>query len=65
LKEAPDGVHIVLKGTTRDEVNLVAIGYCYSYKMILYFWVTENTGSTGQGDPYEMKCMDSYGNICT
>ncbi len=65
LKEAPGGVHIVLKGTTRDERNLVAIGYRYSHKTILHFVLTENAGSTGQGDPYEMKYTDSYGNICT
>jgi hypothetical protein len=65
LKDAPGGVHIVLKGTTRDEVNMVAIGYRYSHKMILHFVMTENAGKTGQGDPYEMKNTDSYGNICT
>jgi hypothetical protein len=27
LEEASGGVHIVLKGTTKDEVKLVAIGY--------------------------------------
>lgn len=32
LKEAPGGVHIVLKSTTSDEVNLVAVGYRYSRK---------------------------------
>ncbi len=66
LKEAPGGVHIVLKGATRDEVNLVTIGYCYSHKTILHFILTENAGSAGQGEPYEMKYTNSYGNnICT
>jgi hypothetical protein len=65
LKDAPGDVHIVLKGATRDEVNLVAIGYRYSRKMILNFVMTENAGNTGQGDPYEMKYTNSYGNICT
>jgi hypothetical protein len=32
LKDAPGGVHIVLKGATRDEINLVAIGYRYSHE---------------------------------
>jgi hypothetical protein len=27
--------------------------------------LTENAGSTSEGDPYEMKYTDSYGNICT
>ena len=65
LKEAPGGVHIVLKATTRDEVNLVAVGYRYSRKTILHFVLTENAGSTSEGDPYEMKYTNSYGNICT
>jgi len=65
LKDAPGGVHIVLKGTTRDEVTLVAVGYRYSRKTILHFVMTENSGDTSPGDPYEMKYTDSYGNICT
>jgi hypothetical protein len=65
LKDASGGVHIVLKGTTRDEVNLVAIGYCYSYKTILHFVLTGNAGNTEPIDPYKKKYADSYGNICT
>jgi hypothetical protein len=65
LKEAPGGIHIVLNGTTKDEVNLVAVGYRYSRKTILHFVLSENAGSTGEGDPYEMKYTDNYGNICT
>jgi hypothetical protein len=65
LKEAPGGVHIVLQGMTKDEVKLVAIGYRYSRKTILHFVMTENAGDTSEGDPYEMKYTDTYGNICT
>jgi hypothetical protein len=65
LKDAPGGVHIVLKGTTKDEVNLIALGYRYSRKTILHFVLTENSGGTCQGEPYEMKYTDNYGNICT
>jgi hypothetical protein len=65
LKEAPGGVHTVLKSTTTDEVNLIAVGYRYSRKTILHFVLTENAGSTCEGDPYKMKYTDSYGNICT
>jgi hypothetical protein len=57
-------VHIVLEGTTRDEVKLVAIGYRYSQKTILFFALTENAGRTDAGDPYEMKYTDTYGNVC-
>ena len=65
MKDAPGGVHMVLKGTTRDEVTLVAIGYRYSRKTILHFVMTENAGDTFPDDPYEMKYTDSYDNIGT
>jgi hypothetical protein len=65
LKDAPGGVYIVLKGKTRDEVSLVAISYQYSRKTVLHFILTENAGQSGLGDPYAMKYMDTYGNICT
>jgi len=64
LKDAPGGVYIVLEGTTRDEVKLVAIGYRYSRKTIPFFVLTENAGRTDAGTPYEMKYTDSYGNVC-
>jgi hypothetical protein len=65
LKDAPGGVHIVLEGTTKDEIPLVAIGYRYSRKTILFFILTKNGGSTKPGNPYHMKYTDSFGNICT
>ena len=34
LQDAPGGVHIALEGTTRDEVQLIAVGYGYSRKTI-------------------------------
>ncbi len=64
LKEAAGGVHIVLKATTWNEVILVAVGYCYSHKTILHFVLTKNAGNASEGDPYEMKYTNSYGNIC-
>ncbi len=65
LKDAPGGVSIVLEGTTRDEVQLVALGYRYSRKTILFFVLTKNAGSTKNGEPYHMKYTDSFGNVCT
>ena len=65
LKEAPGGVHIVLKGSAPNGVPLVAVRYRYSRKTTLYFVATENAGSTAKGDSYVMKYTDSYGNICT
>jgi hypothetical protein len=54
LKDAPGGVHIALEGTTKDEVPLVAMGYRYSCKIILFFALTKNCGTTKPGDPYQM-----------
>jgi|LakMenEpi03Aug12_release.lakeMendotaPanAssembly.Ray.scaffolds.fasta_scaffold205777_1 hypothetical protein len=65
LKDAPGGVSIVLEGTTRDEVPLVAVGYRYSRKSILHFVLTKNAGTTKNGEPYHMKYTDGYGNVCT
>jgi hypothetical protein len=44
---------------------LIAVGYHYSHKTILFFVLTKNAGGTTEGDPYEMKFTDSYGNIVT
>ncbi len=65
LKDAPGGVHILLEGTTNDEVPLVAQRYRYSHKTILYFVLTKNGGSSKLGDPYHMKDTDTFGTICT
>jgi len=45
LKEAPEGVHIVLEGMTQCEIPLIAIGYHYSRKTILFFLLTKGAGS--------------------
>jgi hypothetical protein len=65
LNDAPGGVHILLEGTTNDEVPLVALGYRYSHKTILFFVLTKNGGCSKLRDPYCMKYKDIYGNICT
>jgi len=65
LKDAPGGVHILLEGVTKDEVPLVAMGYRYSRKTILFFVFTKSAGSSKPGDPYQMKYTDSFGNLCT
>jgi hypothetical protein len=64
LKDAPGGAHIVLEGSTKDEVKLVAIGYRYSRKTILHFILTKNSGKLEARTPYEMKYTDTYGNVC-
>ena len=62
LKDAPGGVHIVLK-STHQEVELITLGYRYSSKRTLHFIFTSDAGSTTPGTPYEMKFTDSFGNI--
>jgi hypothetical protein len=64
LENAPGGVHIVLKGTAPNGIDLVAIGYHYSTKTTLFFIATADEGSTTPGKPYEMKYMDDHGNVC-
>lgn len=65
LKDAPGGVHILLEGTTQDEVKLIALGYRYSRKTALHFVLTENAGNSKPGIPYQMKYTDNFGNICS
>jgi hypothetical protein len=65
-KDAPDGIHIILEGTMKDEVPLVALGYRYSWKTTLFFVRTKNAGTSSQlGEPYHMQYTDSFGNVCT
>ena len=64
LKDAPGGAKVVLSGTHPSGVELVATGYKYNKKSVLYFVSTPNAGSTEDGeDPYEMKFSDENGNI--
>jgi hypothetical protein len=56
LKDAPGGVHILLEGTTNDEVLLVAQRYRYSHKTILFFVLTKKWGKlqARRSLPYEV-----------
>ncbi len=56
LKDAPSAVHILLGGTTIDKIPLVVLGYRQSYKKCRI---------SKLGDPYYMRHIDSFGNICT
>jgi hypothetical protein len=64
LENAPGGVHIVMKGTAPNGIDLVAIGYRYSTKTTLFFVATADAGSTTPGKPYEMKYTDDHCNVC-
>jgi hypothetical protein len=63
LDDAPGGVSIVLSAN-HNGVKLVATGYRYSRKTILFYVMTENAGSTELGTPYSMKYTDPHGNLC-
>jgi prephenate dehydratase len=54
LENAPGGVHIVLKGTAPNGINLVAIMNRYSSKTTLFFVVTAYAGPTTPRKLYEM-----------
>ena len=58
LKDAPGGVHIVLKGTLPSGEEMVATGYRYSSKEVLHFLLTAGARLTTPGEPYEMKYTD-------
>ena len=63
LTGLPGGTKVVLTGTHSSGVNLVATGYKYNTKTILYFVSTEQAASTTDGTPYEMKWTDEYSNV--
>jgi hypothetical protein len=57
LKPQPGGTSISLHGEL-DGVGLIAIGYKYNKSCVLHFIMSENAGSTYNGDPYQMKFPD-------
>ncbi len=64
LENAPGGVHIALKGTAPNGIDLVAIGYRYFTKTTLFFVARADAGSTTPSKLYEMKYTDDHGNVC-
>jgi hypothetical protein len=62
LKDAPGGVWIVLE-SVHQQVPLLAIGYRYSTRTTLFFVATKDSGRTTNGNPYEMKYTDDWGNV--
>ena len=42
---------------------LIAIGYKYNVRRVLYFIVTDNVGSTKTGIPYLSKYPDQFTNV--
>ncbi len=64
LKNCPGGTSVVLETTDpQTKLKLIAVGYKYNSKKVLFFIASERAGSTVNGKPYEMKYQDCYGNI--
>jgi hypothetical protein len=59
----PGGVHIVLKGTAPNGIELIALGYRYSTKTTLFFVAAMKAGSTRPEKEYKMKYTDDHGNV--
>lgn len=64
LKDAPGGLFICLSGTSPCGLPLIALGYRYSSKTILFFVMSADAGTTKLGLPYKMKYTDGFGNLC-
>ena len=63
LEDTPGGKHIAMQGNAPNGANLIVVGYRYNSKVSLCFVATRNAGSTREGEPYEMKFMDTHGNV--
>ena len=63
LKDKPGGTKVVLIDTHPSGIELVATGYKYNKKTILYFISTKSAASTTDGSPYEMKLTDDHSNV--
>ena len=64
LKDAPGGKWAVLESTI-EGVEVVAVGYKYGTKKVLFFAMTKGAGSTEPGEPYVVQFADQYGNPCS
>ena len=64
-KNWPAGSYLVLrsKPMVPGVRPLIAIGYKYNTRKVLYFIVTENSGSTNNGIPYLSKYPDQFINV--
>ena len=51
------------KPTVPGDRLLIAIGYKYNARKVLYFIITDNAGSTKTGLPYLYKYPDQFTNV--
>jgi hypothetical protein len=63
LKRWPGGTYLVMKATTSDGVELLAIGYKYNSTKVLTFIATTESGSTVPGTPYRARFVDDFDNL--
>ena len=64
LGPLPSSSRLVLTATV-DDVNLVAIGYKYNRRKVLFFIATSGVADIKNGDPYVQRWADEHGNLCT
>jgi hypothetical protein len=60
----PSSSRLVLT-TPVDDVKLVAIGYKYNRRKVLFFVATSGVADILNGDPYVQRWADDHGNLCT
>ena len=48
-----------------DSVDLVAIGYKYNRRKVLFFIATSGVADILNGDSYVQRWADDHGNLCT
>ena len=64
LAPLPAGSRLVMTGKHNDQ-DLLAIGYKYNRKKVLFFVCTPGAGSIEDGTPYTQRWADDNGNIMT
>ena len=64
MKDFPSGSYLVMECTAPEMgVKLVAIGYKYNSRKVLFFVMTKNAGNTMPGSPYIARFTDDFGNV--
>jgi hypothetical protein len=63
LQPLPAGSKLVLEATYQG-VDLLAIGYKYNRRKVLFFVATRGAGTTTPGEPYVQRWADDHGNLC-